>query len=112
MKLSIRFLIGLSSSADASMVSSRDVRRAQMYRRRRAIDLLSRAYPCGSAFDGTGFWEGEREPSLCWEVLADDVSSVRDYAASLARELARALDQEAIGLAFAPTEYQEVPSGS
>ena len=101
----LTYYIGLhapTSTNDAASVTER---------RTIALDLLAGAYDALTVADVTGMWEGVEEPSLRVEVIIgetdyEDAGFTRDEQAhEIARDLALALDQDAVGLSIEPIEF-------
>lgn len=117
--LSIRFLIGLSKASDPPDPGPYALERTVIDYDGRAADalaILSAAYSCLGSWRGVGYWQGKAEPSLTvetvvevpdlgFDLVASEREAVVGRAQSLAREVARALGQEAVGLVVAPVRF-------
>lgn len=138
MGLSIRFLIGLGEPTTPRTVDTEmEARMApegyrygqlvkyksdpmrQRQRERRAQTILGDAYECGAFFKGQGVWKGAREESLMFETILDidrsaikDRQDAEDKARDIAKRLANVLGQEAIGLVFAPMDFELIGVGA
>ena len=114
--ISIRFLIGLSNSLDIKPLEDSHehhtaaeraayIRAREETRRAAAREALSATYRFGAFYDGEGLWQGKREPCMSFEVILADCPQVREVARNQARNLARLLDQDCIGVAIAPVQF-------
>jgi hypothetical protein len=65
-----------------------------MFERQRAVDIARLYFKAFTLFEGTGYWKGLKEATLCFEIigtLSDDVAVL-----SLARSLQEAFEQEEV----------------
>lgn len=109
----MRFLIGLSQEGDPKVGHGYTMTRAEFEsmieaRRLGALAYLGRRYTFGGSYTGTGYWEGKSEPCMTWEVIMPQTSDLDSHARETARELARMLKQECIGLVLQPVLFETV----
>src|SRR5688572_22183982 len=112
--VSIRFLIGLERAADKALPDSQRATLAENAHAR-ALAVLGGAYGFGGAYRGVGYWRGDPEPCMTFEVIQrygspQGRADAEAFACSNARTLARELGQEAVGLVVQEVAYSEVPA--
>jgi len=95
----ITFYIGLETSSGG----------AALRRRALALDTLALYYDAMTVTDALGVWRGRPEPSLRVEVIIEepepDAGFTRaEQAQDIAREIARTLEQDAVGLSIETLE--------
>lgn len=108
--VSIRFLIGLGDPSDPSKLRPAQLARPASVRARMrealAREALAGAYDVGGLYSGEGYWKGTPEPCIMFETIQEDSDEVRERARSVARRLRETLEQDAIGLVFAPVAFE------
>ncbi len=109
--ISVRFLIGLSKPSDRTWdYGQTPAERESMIEARRlgARHYLGQRYAMGGSYTGIGYWNGQSEPCMSWETILPHTSDLEAHAQETARELARMLEQECVGLVLAPVNFQTV----
>jgi len=99
--LSIRFFIGETTKQGTPVERGAE---------RDATDLLCATFPCHTLTHNIGVWNGTHEHSKTIEAIVEDSTMQREQARRIARQLARILDQECIGLAFQALDAFELVS--
>lgn len=111
--VSIRFLIGLGERrSSAEILLCAEYRQRAMDRTMEARRILRDAYSVGDFKHGIGVWRGAEEDSLVFETIQRDSPAGRTEAKAIAQALAVALNQDAIGLVFAPVQFHLVEQNS
>lgn len=107
--ISVRLLIGLSKESDkAADFGSIDYRWTIKERAAMVKHYLSRRFSFGGSYVGTGLWEGKQEPCMMFESIGPETADTESHAREVARELARMLDQESVGVVIAPVRFETV----
>lgn len=100
--LTITFYIGLHTPNGPNGTNA--VRR----RAWKAREILTDAYDGLTILRGTGYWKGSPECTMVASTIVGDLSITRDFARRVAATIASALEQECVGVAFTPTDFELV----